>query len=58
METAKTLADLGSFATLFAVFMDAVPSLAALLSLVWILMRMYETWLNIQHRRRALESLK
>jgi len=43
METIKSWVDLGAFMTLLGTLVDALPAFAALLTIIWTGIRIYET---------------
>lgn len=42
-ETAKHIGDIGSFGVVVATFANWLPSIASLLSIIWVGIRIYET---------------
>ena len=51
IETAKNTGDVAFLSAIGATVMGWLPAVTALVSLVWVAMRMYETYLNILHAR-------
>jgi uncharacterized membrane protein len=43
LETAGHTADVGAVMTIVAVFMDVLPHISAIVTLLWLLIRVYET---------------
>lgn len=55
-ETAKHALDGLSLGSAAMAVLGIVPEIAALLGAVWIVMRLYESWLTIKIRRRELRD--
>lgn len=55
-DTAKHVGDAISIGWLAAVFFANLPSITALLVLIWTIMRLYETWLSIRQKLRDLNK--
>lgn len=53
-ETSKQIGDVVSIGWLIAIFVSNLPTITALLVLVWTLMRIYESWQNIRINDRKL----
>lgn len=53
-ETAKHGIDLASVGWLVAIFVANLPTITAVLVLLWTAMRIYECWLTIREKRAAL----
>jgi len=51
IETGKHVGDALSMTTVGAVMLGWLPTLTALVSLVWVIMRIYESYLNIMEKR-------
>lgn len=55
-EAVKKAIDMLSIGTAIAGLFTILPKIATGLSVLWLLMRMYETWLNIKEKRKALKE--
>ena len=55
-EPIKNWIDLGVLGIVIATFIELLPAVSGLVSLVWLGMRMYETWLNIKMRKQELKD--
>ncbi len=56
-EPLKHVGDGGAVATAAAAFMSYLPNVAALLSVVWLGLRIYETVLNLRDRRKEKDEI-
>ncbi|WP_336981594.1 hypothetical protein [Altererythrobacter fulvus] len=55
-DTARHVGDALSVGWLVAVFLANLPSITAVLVLIWTVMRLYETWLSIRQKLRELNE--
>ena len=55
-EPVKHLGDMLSVGTVIATLLGWLPHIAALLTISWTLLRIYETWLGVQWRRARLQA--
>lgn len=53
-ETAKHVGDVFSVGALVAVFFQWLPEITALLTMFWIMLRIYESLLSIREKRKNL----
>lgn len=53
-DTAKQVGDAISIGTLLGVFVQLLPIVASILTVIWIGLRIYESILNIRKAKRAL----
>ncbi len=51
IETSKTVVDIASGVTVVSTILGWLPAATALLSLVWVAMRIYQTWFDISNAR-------
>ena len=58
LEEIKTLGDIISFGVIITALLKWIPEITAVLSLVWIIMRLYETYLSVKEKRRTIALLK
>lgn len=56
IESLKATADLASVAAIFAVFMNWLPNLAALLTVAWLGVRLYNEIMTAVYRSRQANS--
>lgn len=56
IETVKNTGDVAFLSAIGATVMGWLPAVTAAVSLVWVGMRMYETYLNIQHARKRRDE--
>ncbi len=57
MESAKYGADGGAVALAVASFLSYLPNVAAVLSVVWLTLRIYETVLNLKDRKARKDEV-
>lgn len=56
IEVAKHSADAASVGGLVLVFADVLPTIVLVVTLIWTLMRMYESYVNIKLKRKKLKE--
>lgn len=55
-DAGKHLADMASVGVVAAALLEMIPEMTAIAGLVWFVMRIYQTWLEIRLKQKELDK--